>query len=343
MIGFRVIKTAVAIGISIWIARLLHLDPAHFAGVISMLAVQPSVYRSLRHTLSHMASALFAAVLGIVVALLFGSGSILIALVCFVVMAMHVRLRNTASLTLAVIIAINTMGTSDVLSGSAAYHQFLLVLVGMTVGTAVNMIRKPVHREREEVLLAKSENMLRTLLYYIQLDLQAKRITPYKPQMRQQIDEVRSYIEKGKEVAQLINEDRWLGKKNPTDPGYMFTTYESMVERVRDLIKALQKADLQHNEAKRLLQAVGLVIRVQERYLKGKKAPLPLVLKTLRPNVEACGSDVEALHKLFPYYQAYEALSEYLKEFKESPTEVFTYKPVDFVEMPAVIPVRISR
>lgn len=342
MIGFRVIKTAIAIGISIWIARLLHLDPAHFAGVISMLAVQPSVYRSLRHTLSHIASALFAAGLGIAVALLLGSNSILIALVCLVVMALHVRLRNTASLTLAVIIAINTMGTADVLSGSAAYHQFLLVLVGMTVGTLVNMLRKPVHREREEVLLAKSENMLRTLLYYIQLDLQAKRMTPYKPQMRQQIDEVRTYIEKGKEIAQLVNEDKWLGK-NANDPGYMFTTYETMIERVRDLIKALQKADLEHNEAKRLIRAVGLVIKVQERSVKGQKTHLNWIMETLKPDVEACGADTTALHKLFPYYQAYEALNDYLKEFRETPTAVFTYKTTDFVEMPAVRPIRISR
>ncbi|WP_010269225.1 FUSC family protein [Paenibacillus senegalensis] len=343
MIGFRVIKTAIAIGISIWIARLLHLDPAHFAGVISMLAVQPSVYRSLRHTLSHIASALFAAILGISVALLLGSYSILIALVCLVVMAIHVRLRNTASLTLAVIIAINTMGTADILSGSAAYHQFLLVLVGMTVGTMVNMLRKPVHREREEVLLAKSENMLRTLLYYIQLDLQAKRMTPYKPQMRQQIDEVRTYIEKGKEIAQLVNEDKWLGKQAGNDPGFMFTTYETMVERVRDLIKALQKADLEHNEAKRLIRAVGLVIKVQERSVQGQKTHLSWVMETLKPDVEACGTDTTALHKLFPYYQAYEALSDYLKEFIETPKAVFTCKTDDFVEMPAVRPVRAVR
>lgn len=284
MIGFRVIKTAIAIGISIWIARLLHLEPAHFAGVISMLAIQPSVYRSLRHTLSHIASALLAAALGIIVALIFGSNSILIAMVCLVVMALHVRLRNTASLTLAVIIAINTMGTAEVLSGSAAYHQFLLVLVGMTVGTFVNMVRKPIHREREEVLLAKSENMLRTLLYYIQLDLQAKQMTPYKPQMKQQIDEVRTYIEKGKEISQLVNEDRWLGKP-VNHSGHMFTTYESMIERVRDLIKALQKADLEHHEARRLIRAVGLVIKVQERSVQGRKIHLRWVMEALKPDV----------------------------------------------------------
>lgn len=314
LVGLRVIKTVIAIAISISIARLLKLEPDHFAGIISMLAVQPSVYRSLKHTLSHLASALFAALLGIGAALYIGDYSIVIAGVSLLVMAIHVRLRTTASLTLAVIVAVNTVGTSDELHGNAAYHQLMLVIIGMLVGTVVNLIRKPVHREREEVLLVKSESMLRTMLYYVQYDLMSSRMTPYKPQMRMQIEEVRSYVESGKEISGLIREDRWLNRKNSFEPGHLFRTYETMLERIRDLVKALQKADLSCPERARLIRAIDLTVRLQERVMQGKKIPSGLMLKALRPELlKADGPD--SAYMLFPYYQAYEALTEYVQEF----------------------------
>ncbi|RAV14428.1 hypothetical protein DQG23_31545 [Paenibacillus contaminans] len=321
-VGLRVLKTVISVAISITLARLLRLDPAHFAGIISMLAVQPSVYRSLHHSLSHIASALFAAMLGIAVCLLLGNLSIIIAAVSFIVMAIHIKLKRTASLQLAVIVTINTMGTFSQLSGSAAYNQFMLVLIGMIVGTVVNVIIKPVHREREEVLLAKSESMLRVLLHYVRLDLKTGQMTPYRPYMRAQIEDVRAYIEKGRAVSQLIHEDRWLRRGEEQETASLFDAYESMVERIRDMIKVLQKADLRHPEAGRLIQAITLTIHVQERLLAGRKAPVNMLLRSLRPDESRRYDENYGLQQVFVYYQAYEALGEYLSEFAASQERV---------------------
>ncbi|WP_082053744.1 FUSC family protein [Gordoniibacillus kamchatkensis] len=320
IVGLRVVKTVISIGISIAVARWLHLEPAHFAGIVSMLAVQPSVYRSLRHSLSHMASALLASVAGIVAAHIFGSGVLVFVIVTLLVMAVHVRLNRTTSLTVAVIVAINTIGTSDKLSGgTAAYYQLLLVWIGMTVGTVVNAIIKPVHREREEVLLAKSEGMLRALLYYIQLDLQAGRMTPYKPDMRTQIEEVRTYIEKGKRISKLIREDLWLSRSKDPGAGELFLVYETMVERIRDLVKALQKADLTGPERLRLIRAIGIVAGGQERLMKsGKRIPLAACLGRIATSSIPSGTGSDEMDRLFPYYKAYEALADYIRELEAS-------------------------
>ncbi|WP_274365557.1 FUSC family protein [Paenibacillus thermotolerans] len=317
VIGLRVVKTVISIAISIAIARALRLEPAHFAGIISMLAVQPSVYQSLRHTLLHLASALFSSLAAITAALLLGNGALVISAVSLLVMALHVSFKQTTSLTLSVIVAVNTLGMADHFSGgTAAYHQFFLVLIGMLAGTAVNAIHRPMHREREEVLLAKSEQMLRVLLHYVQLDVQSGRMTPYKTEMRKQIEEVRSYIEKGKSISQLIREDRWIHKSADAGAGELFRTYETMVERIRDLVKALQKADLRLSEASRLDRAIRLVLRVQERASSGTKSPHARMLiqalsRSPRPSAPASAAEIGGL---FPYYQAYNALIEYVQE-----------------------------
>jgi uncharacterized membrane protein YgaE (UPF0421/DUF939 family) len=318
IVGLRVVKTVISIGISITLARLLHIEPAYFAGIVSMLAVQPSVYRSLHHSLSHIVSALGAAIIGITAALAFGNGVLVFAAVSLLVMALHVKLAQTSSLTVAVIVAINTIGTSDKLDGStAAFYQFSLILIGMTVGTAVNVVLRPVHREREGMLLSKSEGMLRALLHFIRIDLQKGRMTLYKPDMKLQIEEVRTYINKGKAVSKLIQEDRWLNRSKADESQNMFLIYEKMLERIRDLVKALQKANLSDPESTHLLRVIRIVIKGQERLVKkGKRIPFMLHLGTLGVSRLTSNTEQQEMLSRYAYYQAYEALSEYLEELE---------------------------
>ncbi|GIP36939.1 hypothetical protein J31TS4_02190 [Paenibacillus sp. J31TS4] len=313
-VGMRVIKTVIAVGLSIAAARALRLDPPHFAGIVSMLAVQPSLYRSFAQAMSHMASALFAALFGIGMALLFGNSSLTIALSVLLVMALHIGLGRTISLQLAVIVGINTMGTATQLHGYAASHQILLVLIGMTVGTAVNAVHRPVHQERQEGLLTKSESMLRTLLHFIQLDLEAGRVTPYKPIMKRQIEDIRAYIEQGHAVSGLIREDRRFTRSEEPETGSIFRSYETMIERIRDLSKALQRVDIRHAEAVRLARAIGLVLQAQERIASGRTIRPGRICAVLRPVLQETAGDPESLRALFPYYQAYEALADYTRE-----------------------------
>ncbi len=49
MVGARVVKTSLAVLLSILIARSLDLNTPQFAGIIAVLAVQPSIYRSIRY------------------------------------------------------------------------------------------------------------------------------------------------------------------------------------------------------------------------------------------------------------------------------------------------------
>jgi uncharacterized membrane protein YgaE (UPF0421/DUF939 family) len=100
------------------------------------------------------------------------------------------------------------MGTKNLSFGESACNQIILVLIGIGVATLINMLHEPIHQERAELLVTRAEGMLRSLLHFMMLELEANRSISY-PIMKEQIEQVRKYIEKGKEISNIISEDKY--------------------------------------------------------------------------------------------------------------------------------------
>jgi uncharacterized membrane protein YgaE (UPF0421/DUF939 family) len=307
-----VLKTFLAVTLAIFLAQTLHLQQAHFAGIVAVLSVQPSLYRSLRHGLQQMASAFFGALTGSVFLAGFGNSYLVMGLVALFLMTLHVKIKWTNSLLISVVISVNTMGAASHFFGDSALNQLALVLIGTLSGALLNLLHRPVYRERAEDLLLRSEGMLRALLYYLCLDLEQQTVTPY-PQMRRQIEEVRHFLDQGKDYSRLIQEDRRFHRVPPQNTATLFHTMESMVERIRDITKELQKADVSHPEILAAGRILGLTIRVQEHKLKTQKSHTQLLIQV----VESHQQHVLQLYGLsmmqqLPFLNLYHHLLDYL-------------------------------
>ncbi|MFC4768636.1 FUSC family protein [Effusibacillus consociatus] len=281
MIGARVIKTSLAVAISILLARSYDLDTPHFAGIIAVLAVQPSIYRTFRHGIQQTISAVLGASLGAFALYAVGDSFFVMGIVALLLMTLHVKIRWTNSLLVAVVIAINTMGTTHLSFAESALNQMALVLIGMGIGTLINLLHKPVHEVRARVLLVQSEGMLRALLHYMHLDLQENRVTPYASVMKEQIEHVRGFIEKGKEISGLISEDQRFRIFPHKNTFTIFHSFEIMVERIRDMSKELQQIDLTDQQIGFLKKAVRVAACVQERAVNAKISHANLVKRVL--------------------------------------------------------------
>lgn len=317
MIGARVLKTALAVTLAILTARLLHLDTPQFAGIVSVLAVQPSLYRSLRFGLQHTLSASFAALVGAFVMDHVGNAFWVIGLVALLMMVVHVKLKITNSLLLSVVVAVNTMGATSPHLGSVALNQIALVLIGVGYGTLINLFPRPFHQERAGVLLTQAEGMIRALLYYMQLELLEGRITPYL-KMRQQINEVRVYIERGKEISGLINEDEKYRINPRKSPMQLFQSLETMAERVRDVSKELQKVDLAHPELCEVADYLYMVLQAQENSLTqnhGELIEMEHILEEKRNRLWQEREITNDFQTRLAIYNLYGYLREYVREF----------------------------
>jgi uncharacterized membrane protein YgaE (UPF0421/DUF939 family) len=267
-VGLRVLKTAIAITLSIWTARALHLVSPQFAGIVSVLAVQPSIYRSVRQGFQQLLSALIGALAAIACLYVLGRSALVIGALAMLLMGLHVRWRWTSSLLVAVVIAINTMGTQGMSFLDGGLNQVALVVIGIGWGTLVNVLIAAPHSRRAESLLSDCEQNVWRLLQMIHRDLQRGVVTPY-PQFRQSIDQVRAALDEGKRIAQYVQEDQHYRSSTVVDVLSAFDTLESMVERLRDVNKTMQRQDA-HLHQSDLTRLVNLLVRIQHRRLHGR-------------------------------------------------------------------------
>lgn len=267
-VGGRILKTSVAIALSVMTARWLHLASPQFAGIVSVLAVQPSVYRSLRQGFQQLVSALIGAAAGIACMYAFGSSALVIGVVGLLLMGLHARWRWTQSLLVAVVIAINTMGSRDPTYLAGGLNQLALVGIGITFGNLINLLFKPSHGRRSDELLTACEAEVFRLLRTVERDLGRAKATPYVV-FRRTIDRVHAALSEGKRVAGYAFEDQKYRSSLPEkDTLEAFRTLESMVERVRDINKTMQR--LNHfQEQSELARFVRVLLRVQRRLVWG--------------------------------------------------------------------------
>ncbi|MFC0211107.1 aromatic acid exporter family protein [Paenibacillus chartarius] len=332
MIGARVVNTCCAVTISILIAKSLHLNAYHFAGIVAVLSVQPSLYRSLRKGIQQMASAVVGAVFGAAALFTIGGSSLSMGLIAFLLMVFHVRIRWTNSLLVAVVIAINTMGTTGLSFWEAAFHQIALVLIGTGAGTLINLVQRPKHDKRANAILSQAEGMLRVLLHYMLIDIERKQISPYSF-MKDQIDEIENFIRKGKEVSNLMIEDRKFRKKPMKNTLSIFQSFESMLEQIRHMTKALADGEFPKHEVDFAGKSLALLIKIQETIIHGRRLRLSLfkrVLDRKRNQMWKAMEDSEAFYHFYGYVKEYvNELEAFLWEQTGIIKKRLTYTSVD--------------
>jgi uncharacterized membrane protein YgaE (UPF0421/DUF939 family) len=150
LVGARIIKTGIAVMFVIYISQWSHLESGiGYIVASSVLAIQPSVYRSWRQLRENIEANLIGAVFAIGGISLFGTRPAVIGLIIILVIAINLRLRLERSLDLAVFVVIALAYSSQDHYLTYALHRFLFIMVGISFATLINMfVLPPNHHSR---------------------------------------------------------------------------------------------------------------------------------------------------------------------------------------------------
>lgn len=163
-IGARVIKTGLAVAVSLWVGMLIGLDAPLIAAIAAIFTIQPSIYRSWKQVLEQVQSNLLGAAVAIAAVTFIGSTPLAVGLVCIGVILLCLRLKaeETIGLTLVTVVVImETQGqgwmvAADRLGG---------ILTGMVSAFLVNvLIAPPKHRQRFVKHIQDAQELLSRLL-----------------------------------------------------------------------------------------------------------------------------------------------------------------------------------
>ncbi|WP_209121086.1 aromatic acid exporter family protein [Alkalihalobacillus sp. BA299] len=230
-LGPRILKTGFAVILALYICSALELEPAIFAGVAAILAVQPSIYRTWKQMLDQFITN----TLGAAVALFFihflGDNPITIGLVIMLVISLSLKLKmeSTIPLTLVTVLAImSAPGNEDLLF---TLNRFLIILIGTSSAMLVNVVILPPKYKKTytENVQSSFQNLSILLRTAISNELSEK-------SFQEQSKALRKSIEKLEEQYKLFDEEREkIGKINKTN------AREVVV--FKQMLKALQEGE----------------------------------------------------------------------------------------------------
>jgi uncharacterized membrane protein YgaE (UPF0421/DUF939 family) len=142
-IGARILKTGIAIALSLYIASLLELPSPAFAGIAAGFAIQPSIYRSFTTLIEQIQANFIGAFFALLFVLLFSNNPIIIGFTVMIVIGITIKLKLESTIPLAIVTVIAIMETPADQTIEFSLIRFGSIILGVLSAFLVNLVFLP--------------------------------------------------------------------------------------------------------------------------------------------------------------------------------------------------------
>ncbi len=315
-IGGRIVKTGIAAGLSVFIARLFSLEPAVFAALISTLSVQRSFANSLRRSFNIVMSVVAGSLIGAVFAFTFGSNPLAITIATIIMITVCLKLNWQDQIVLSVVTVLTLMEFDSQNFLNFTVQRLLVGLIGAFCGILLNIPFMPYHKknleEKLQTIDEKSRNILETFIERINPE-KRKDINFSCDNVAENIKSLRDEINEGIELAKLLQEEqryRFVPDTPPEKYLQNLHTFSVIADLLQDMNNVVDfvKTDVPHLVP--VIRVSNLIGQAQKRVMTGRKIPANTIEKIIT-NVEKkswwaappdCESDFHTRSALFYFY-----------------------------------------
>ncbi|SEW12688.1 FUSC family protein [Aliicoccus persicus] len=215
-IGARVIKTGIAIVLTLLIIDWLGLEPGLIAAIAAVFALQPNIHRSLKRFWEQVQGNLIGAIAAVCMLLLFGNSIVVIGLTTILVLALLqvFKLQSVSTLAVVTMIAIldaPTLANSESMGDFfiTAGERISLVMTGVVSALIVNLVFLP--PKYESRLYHNTFNVTGDIFKWIRLEINS--MTDFTI-VKKDIKSIQDRIVKLETMYLYYKEERNYLKKN---------------------------------------------------------------------------------------------------------------------------------
>jgi uncharacterized membrane protein YgaE (UPF0421/DUF939 family) len=280
-LGARMLKTGIAIVLSLLVAQLLEFPSPIFAGIAAIFAVQPTIYRSYLSIIEQIQGNLIGALIATIFVLLFGNNILIIGLASIIVIAIHLKLKlgNAIGLSLVTLIAImETPGDTFI---EFAIIRFLTVMLGVLSAFLVNLIFIPPKYEQKlyHTLLETTDEITK----WIRLNIRG---ASEHNLLKADIEKIKDTLIKIDQLYIMYKEERNYFKKDTLVKTRKLVIYRQMIATVKKALETLKRLHRFENEIAELPDEYHNILQQQLDVLihQHEHVLLKLIGK-VRPNV----------------------------------------------------------
>ena len=240
-LGARILKTGIAIVLSLYLGQLLHSPSPVFAAIAAIFAIQPTIYRTYLTIIEQIQGNLIGALLAIVFVLVIGNHFIVIGLAAIIVITLNFKLKieNTIGLSLVTLIAIMETPGGDFLQ--FAMIRFSTIMLGVLSAFVVNLVFIPPKYEKK--LFEQISETTDEVIRWIRM---STRHAFEHNQLKADIENFKDRAAKMSEFYTMYKEERSYFKKDKLEKSRKLVIYRQMILAARkglDTLKRLHRFD----------------------------------------------------------------------------------------------------
>jgi uncharacterized membrane protein YgaE (UPF0421/DUF939 family) len=169
-IGARIIKTGIAVTITIFICKLLDLEPAFFGAISAVINMQPSIFLTIKTAKDQIMVHILGVSVGLFFGYLLGSNPVTMGLITILLIYLHIKFCFQSSITMGIIAALFVLSSSAEQFLPHALVRTAVIFVGLSVAMLINVTLWPPRYKQQfkEILQASNQQAVRYFCQAIQ-------------------------------------------------------------------------------------------------------------------------------------------------------------------------------
>ncbi|MBM4765086.1 aromatic acid exporter family protein [Bacillus sp. B15-48] len=241
--GARILKTGIAIILSLFLAQLLELPSPVFAGIAAIFAVQPTIYRSYLTVIEQIQGNIIGAIIAVLFVLTLGNNFFIIGLAAILVIAINLKLKleNTISLSLVMLIAIMVTPGDDFFE--FALLRFTTIIIGVIAAFIVNLVFFPPKYEKK--LYQKNAFLNEEISKWIRI---STRHASEHQLLKEDIEKLGEGMIKLENLFIMYEEERNYFKKHSLAKSRKLVVYRQMITTNKAALDTLKRLHRYENE-----------------------------------------------------------------------------------------------
>ncbi len=257
-LGARILKTGIAIVLSLYLAQLLHSPSPVFAAIAAIFAIQPTIYRSYLTIVDQIQGNVIGAALAVIFVLLLGNHFIVIGLAAIIVILLHRKFKLESTIGLSLVTLISIMETTSSSFIQFAGIRFSTIMIGVFSAFIVNLVFMPPKYENK--LYFKIVDTIEEITKWIRLSIRHN----YDHQLlKEDIKKLKENIHSMELFYKMYKEERGYFKKNDLEKSRKLVIYRQMTTTARKALDTLKRIHRYENELLQLSEPFKQTIQEQ--------------------------------------------------------------------------------
>jgi uncharacterized membrane protein YgaE (UPF0421/DUF939 family) len=270
LVGARVLKTALAVTLAIFLAQQLGLERVTLAAIVALLTVQRTFYHSLVQSLTKLSSVLVGGILGTAFSYIFGVTPLGYGLVTLLAIYICLKLHWQDNIILTTITAITVIFSGSDMPLAFSLEHIITALLGALCALAVNFLFTPNHKIEVLEKLNQAETGLRAIIDFIIQEMLEPGCDDQE--FRKEIKRLNLIIEEGLELSKLFREEQRFIVNRETDADryrQTFHLYNSQLNRLEEMHFLARRMPIRVPQAVPLTRLFRVVKKMQHLRISG--------------------------------------------------------------------------